>query len=74
VGLIAEDVAKIDQRLVTTDANGDLHSVRYLQITAVLIKAMQEQNIVIERQQIEIYGLVIWCLSLTGLTMRRCRK
>lgn len=44
VGLIAEEVAKIDDRLIAVDDKGDPRGVRYMQMTAVLIKAIQEQQ------------------------------
>lgn len=50
VGLVAEDVQQVDPRLVALDDKGDPRGVRYMQMTAVLIKAIQEQ-------QAEIDGL-----------------
>jgi len=44
VGLIAEDVQKVDPRLVGLDSKGDVEGVRYMQLTAVLVKAIQEQQ------------------------------
>lgn len=44
VGLIAEDVQKIDPRLIALDDSGQPLGVRYMQMTAVLIKAVQEQQ------------------------------
>ena len=44
VGLIAEDVAQVDKRLVAMDDKGEPRAVRYQQLTAVLIKAIQEQQ------------------------------
>jgi hypothetical protein len=44
IGFIAEDVNKVDPRLVTTTKDGELLSVRYLQMTAVLTKAIQDQQ------------------------------
>lgn len=46
VGFIAEDVAKVDPRLVTVDATGTTpdapHAVRYENITAILAGAVQQ--------------------------------
>ena len=42
VGFIAEEVQKIDPRLVTTDALGNTDTVRYELITPILAKAIQE--------------------------------
>jgi hypothetical protein len=44
VGLIAEEVAEVDKRLVANDEKGDPRAVRYQQLTAVLVKAVQEQQ------------------------------
>lgn len=41
IGLIAEDVAQIDDRLVSKEPDGTPHSVRYQQLTAVLAGAIQ---------------------------------
>lgn len=49
VGLIAEEVAQIDNRLVAVDDKGDPRGVRYMQMTAVLIKAIQQQQRQIEK-------------------------
>lgn len=45
VGLIAEDVREIDPRLVGLDAKGDVEGVRYMQLTALLVRAIQEQQV-----------------------------
>lgn len=44
VGLVAEDVQKVDPRLIGLDAGGLPKGVRYMQLTAVLVKAIQEQQ------------------------------
>lgn len=44
MGLIAEEVNDIDKRLVGFDKEGDPQSVRYQQLTALLVKAIQEQQ------------------------------
>jgi hypothetical protein len=44
VGLIAEDVQAVDDRLVGLRPDGSVAGVRYMQLTAVLIKAIQEQQ------------------------------
>ena len=58
VGFIAEEVNAVDPRLTTVEKDGQIHSVRYSQITAILTKAVQQQ-------QAEIWGLVLWCLALS---------
>lgn len=53
VGLVAEEVQAIDPRLVGLDTSGQPMGVRYMQTTALLIKAIQEQQQeirVLERQ------------------------
>lgn len=42
-GLVAEEVAEIEPRLVIWSADGKIEGVKYQQLTAVLIGAMQEQ-------------------------------
>lgn len=48
VGLISEEVAEVDPRLVSRDATGEPLGVRYMQLTAVLVHAIQEQQAEIE--------------------------
>lgn len=45
VGFIADEVATVDPRLVSFDEAGDPHAMRYQQLTALLTKAMQEQQL-----------------------------
>lgn len=70
VGFIAEDVAEVDQRLVSYESDGQAHSVRYLQMTALLAHAIQQEHAVValqlKRQQQQIYGLGLTCLALIG--------
>jgi hypothetical protein len=44
VGLIAEEVREVDDRLIAYDDDGQPRGVRYMQLTAVLIHAIQEQQ------------------------------
>lgn len=44
VGFIADEVEKVDDRLVSLDEKGKPHAVRYQQMIAVLVKAIQEQQ------------------------------
>jgi hypothetical protein len=44
VGLVAEETQEVDPRLVGTDAGGNPLGVRYMQLTAVLVKAIQDQQ------------------------------
>jgi hypothetical protein len=50
VGLIAEEVAAIDSRLVTYNAAGEIQGVKYGYLTAVLAAAFQEQQVAFELQ------------------------
>lgn len=44
VGFIADEVQKVDPRFVSFDSDGEAHAVRYQQMTALLVKAVQEQQ------------------------------
>ena len=44
IGLIAEDVQAVDPRLVGLDKDGKPNGVRYQQMVALLVKAVQEQQ------------------------------
>lgn len=44
VGLIAEDVEEVDKRLVGYGSDGKIQGVRYMQMTALLVKAVQDQQ------------------------------
>lgn len=49
IGFIAEDVVKVDPRIVPLDAKGLPRSVQYDRITAMLVKAVQDQQHEIEK-------------------------
>jgi hypothetical protein len=44
IGFIAEDVQKIESRLVPLDAEGKPRSVEYAQMSAMLVRAIQQQQ------------------------------
>jgi hypothetical protein len=44
LGLVAEEVAEIEPRLVTLDADGRIQGVKYRNLAAVLVAALQEQR------------------------------
>lgn len=44
VGFIADEMAAIDNRLVSYDESGVAHAVRYQQMAALLVKAIQQQQ------------------------------
>ena len=54
VGLVAEDVARIDPLLVTHNSNGGVEGVKYDRIGVVLVNAVKEQQSEIESQQKQI--------------------
>lgn len=57
IGLIAEEVAKVDERLIFKEVDGSPRGVRYEEITALLIKGMQEQEARIKLLEQEIKNL-----------------
>jgi hypothetical protein len=56
-GLGAEEVAKVEPRLVTHNAKGEIEGVRYDRIAVVLLNAVKEQQHLIEQQQQQIEAL-----------------
>ncbi len=56
-GLIAEEVAQIYPELVIRDKEGQLESVQYQQLPAMLLNELQKQHRMIERQEQEIQAL-----------------
>ena len=54
LGLIAEEVAEVEPLLVIRNDKGVIESVKYNQISAVLINAVKEQQQIIENQQQQI--------------------
>jgi hypothetical protein len=64
LGLGAEDVAAIEPLLVTYNAKGEVEGVKYDRIGVVLVNAVREQQLMIERQQAQIAALTkLVCLS-----------
>lgn len=57
VGFIAEEAQKVDPRLVALDDHGEAKGFRYMQYTAILTKAIQEQQAEIELLQREVHAL-----------------
>tara|TARA_B110000208_G_C11755494_1_gene425033 strand:+ start:28 stop:1842 length:1815 start_codon:yes stop_codon:yes gene_type:complete len=58
IGLIAQELQEVYPNMVSEDDSKDpLLSVSYMELIPVLIKAVQEQQIMIEKQQMEIEGL-----------------
>ena len=46
--MLAEDVAKLDPRLVVTDEKGQVNKINLQDLVTVLVKAVQEQQAEIE--------------------------
>lgn len=44
IGLIAEEVAELDSRLVTRNQDGKIEGIKYRSLTALLVKALQVHN------------------------------
>ncbi len=57
VGFIAEDALKVDPRLVSVAKDGTVRGFRYMQFTAVLTKAIQEQQAQILALKAEVEDL-----------------
>ena len=51
LGFVAEEVAEIDPLLATYNDDGQIEGVKYKQLTAVLVNAIQEQQEQIEQKQ-----------------------
>ena len=54
VGFIAEDIEKVLPKLVSYEENGELHGVQYSKLTAILVKAVQEQQEQIDKLKEEV--------------------
>lgn len=64
LGFIAEEVEAVNPLLAEYDEEGQLRSVKYRQMTALLTQAIQEQQAMIESQQKEIDQLkALVCLD-----------
>ncbi len=57
-GLIAEEVAGVYPELVLRDSKGQIESVQYQQLPAMLLNELQKQHQTIERQEREIGALL----------------
>jgi hypothetical protein len=53
LGLVAEQVNQVSPLLTTRTAGGEIEGVKYAQVTALLIKGMQEQQAQIEDLQLQ---------------------
>jgi hypothetical protein len=69
-GLVAEEVARVYPELVTRGTDGKVQSVRYLELTALLLNELQKQTTKIAAQQREIDALKQKDASLNALSER----
>jgi Chaperone of endosialidase len=53
-GLVAEDVAKVDPDLVVRDKNGEIYTVRYDAVNAMLLNEFLKEHRTVQEQQVEI--------------------
>ncbi|CAN5558565.1 hypothetical protein BH10ACI3_BH10ACI3_10110 [soil metagenome] len=67
LGLGAEDVAAIEQLLVTYNAKGEVEGVKYDRIGVVLVNAVKEQQAQIEAQDAKIKSLEMQVEALKAL-------
>lgn len=70
-GLIAEDVAAIEPRLVAYDKDGRPDGVQYDRVGVLTLRVVQQQQQQIEMLEAAVVGLFLWCF---GLTIRGRRK
>src|SRR5207248_654582 len=56
-GLIAEEVAKVNPDLVVRDENGEIYTVRYDAVNAMLLNEFLKEHRKVEQQEAAIVGL-----------------
>jgi len=56
-GLVAEEVAKVDPDLVVRDAKGEIYSVRYEAVNAMLLNEFLKEHRTVQEQQKQIQAL-----------------
>jgi len=54
LGLIAEEVEKVEPMLVTRDKSGEIQGVKYTQLSVVIVNAIKQQQFQLARQQTRI--------------------
>jgi hypothetical protein len=67
IGFVAEEVAKLDERLVTRNDHGQIEGVKYDRLSAVLAGAVQELAARDSQQQADIDSLRAELAELRGL-------
>jgi hypothetical protein len=66
-GLIAEDVAKVNPGLVIRDKDGQIYSVRYDAVNAMLLNEFLKEHKKVQQLEATVSGLVA---QLQGITAR----
>jgi len=57
VGLVAEEVERVEPLLTTRNQDGQIEGVKYDRVSIVLVNAVKEQQKIIESQQKQIDAL-----------------
>ena len=65
-GLVAEDVAKVNPDLVARDAKGELYTVRYEAVNAMLLNEFLKEHATVQQQGATITELKKDIANLTG--------
>jgi hypothetical protein len=73
-GFTAEEMEPVLPHLVGLDTEGKPNTADYLGLVPVMVKAMQELNAKVKRQQLEIYALAVLLLGSFGFTAYRTRR
>ena len=72
VGLAAEDVEQVEPLLTFRNRNGEIEGVKYNQLSAVFVNAINEQQVQIKQQQAQIDALkALVCASHPGADVCR---
>lgn len=58
-GLVAEDVAKVNPDLVTRDAKGELYTVRYEEVNAMLLNEFLKEHRKVEQLEKQVEKLTV---------------
>lgn len=66
LGFIAEEIAKIDERLITRNQKDEIEGVKYDRLTTILVNSIKEQQDLLEKQSEQINFLMNQIKSLTG--------
>lgn len=80
IGLIAEEVNRIEPLLITTNSIGQIEGVKYDRVSVVLINAIQEQQAEIESQRKEIgdlrlkVGALMKIVCAKTATLESCKE